>query len=76
LGTTLDIHLFQNNDKSIQLLIDDNGIGIPNKAEKTNHYGLAIIQERSRHLNGTVEIAGRAEGGTRVAFSFRPSFLS
>jgi len=76
LGTALDIHLFQNNDKSIQLLIDDNGIGIPNKAEKTNHYGLAIIQERSRHLNGTVEIAGRAEGGTRVAFSFRPSFLS
>jgi len=75
LGTELDIHLFQNEDKWIQLLIEDNGIGIPDKAEKTNHYGLAIIQERSRHLDGTLEIACRPEGGTRVAFSFQPSFL-
>ena len=76
LGTELHIHLFQNQDKSIQLLVDDNGIGIPDKAEKTNHYGLAIIQERSRHLNGNLEITSRDEGGTRVAFSFRPSFLT
>ncbi|MDC1512773.1 histidine kinase [Porticoccaceae bacterium] len=76
LGTQLDIHLFQNANQSIQLLIDDNGIGIPEKAEKNNHYGLAIIQERSRHLNGNVEIARRPEGGTRVAFAFQPSFLS
>jgi len=76
LGTQLDIHLFQNANQSIQLLIDDNGIGIPEKAEKNNHYGLAIIQERSRHLNGSVEIARRPEGGTRVAFAFQPSFLS
>jgi len=76
LGSELDIHLFQNEDQWIQLLIEDNGIGIPDKAEKTNHYGLAIIQERSRHLNGNLEIATRPEGGTRVAFAFRPSFLS
>lgn len=76
LGSKLDIHLFQNANQSIQLLIDDDGIGIPEKAEKNNHYGLAIIQERSRHLNGTVEIARRPEGGTRVAFAFQPSFLS
>ena len=76
LGTQLDIHLFQNANQSIQLLVDDDGIGIPKKAEKNNHYGLAIIQERSRHLNGNVEIARRPEGGTRVAFAFQPSFLS
>jgi len=76
LGTQLDIHLFQNDNQSIQLLVDDDGIGIPDKAEKTNHYGLAIIQERSRHLDGTLEIACRPEGGTRVAFAFQPSFLS
>ena len=76
LGTQLDIHLFQNANQSIQLLVDDDGIGIPEKAEKNNHYGLAIIQERSRHLNGRVEIARRPEGGTRVAFAFQPSFLS
>ena len=76
MGSKLDIHLFQNTNQSIQLLMDDDGIGIPEKAEKTNHYGLAIIQERSRHLNGSVEIARRPEGGTRVAFAFQPSFLS
>ena len=76
LGTQLDIHLFQNANQSIQLLVDDDGIGIPEKAEKNNHYGLAIIQERSRHLNGSVEIARRPEGGTRVAFAFQPNFLS
>jgi two-component system nitrate/nitrite sensor histidine kinase NarX len=76
LGSTLDIHLFQNDNQSIQLLVDDDGIGIPDKAEKTNHYGLAIIQERSRHLHGTLEISRRPKGGTRVAFAFKPSFLS
>lgn len=75
LGTRLDIQLFQNQDQSIQLLIDDDGVGLADNAEKNNHYGLAIIQERSRHLHGSVEIARRDEGGTRVAFAFRPSFL-
>lgn len=75
-GTTVDIILQQKDDQSIELLVEDNGIGIPPNAERNNHYGLAIISERSRHLNGQVDIQPRQEGGTRVAFSFRPDFLS
>lgn len=74
-GTTVDIILQQKEDQSIELLVEDNGIGIPPNAERKDHYGLAIISERSRHLNGQVKIEPRKQGGTGVRFSFKPSFL-
>ena len=75
-GSTLDIYLHQKDDQSIELVVEDDGIGIPPNAERNNHYGLAIISERSRHLNGKVSIKPRDQGGTRVAFSFKPAFLN
>ena len=75
-GSKLDIILHQRDDQSIELLVEDDGIGIPQNAERNNHYGLAIISERSRHLNGQVSIKPRDQGGTRVAFSFKPEFLN
>lgn len=75
-GSTLDIFLRQKDDQYIELVVQDDGIGIPPNAERNNHYGLAIINERSRHLNGHVAIEPRAEGGTRVTFSFKPAFLN
>jgi two-component system nitrate/nitrite sensor histidine kinase NarX len=75
-GSTVDIYLHQQEDQSIQLLVEDDGIGIPPNAERNNHYGLAIISERSRHLKGQVDIKPRPKGGTRVAFSFTPNFLT
>ena len=74
-GSTVDIVLQQKDNQSIELLVEDNGIGIPPNAERNNHYGLAIISERSRHLNGQVDIEPRQQGGTRVRFSFKPNFL-
>lgn len=59
----------------INLAVEDNGVGIPASAEKLNHYGLAIMQERSKHLGGSIQIKARAEGGTGVYFSFRPEYL-
>ncbi len=74
-GSRVDIYLQQREDQTIELMVEDNGIGIPNNAERHNHYGLAIISERSRHLNGQVSIKPRDNGGTRVEFSFTPNFL-
>ena len=51
----------------------DDGVGINDDPEKLNHYGLAIMKERSRHLNGDLEIRRRDEKGTIVEFSFQPS---
>lgn len=75
-GSAVDIFLQQRGDQAIELVVEDDGIGIPAHAERNNHYGLAIINERSRHLNGQVSIKPKDSGGTRVAFSFTPNFLN
>lgn len=56
----------------VDLSIEDNGIGISENREKLNHYGMAILQERSHQLDGQIEVRRRDEGGTGVYFSFMP----
>ncbi|MDX1538880.1 type IV pili methyl-accepting chemotaxis transducer N-terminal domain-containing protein [Arsukibacterium sp.] len=73
-GSELKISL-HHSAEGINLAVEDNGVGIPASAEKLNHYGLAIMQERSKHLGGSIQIKARAEGGTGVYFSFRPEYL-
>lgn len=74
-GSEILISLQQKPDESIALSIEDNGVGIAQAAEKLNHYGLEIMQERSKHLGGVIAIKCRAEGGTGVYFSFTPEYL-
>ena len=76
-GSILTIHLNQLPNKTIQLVIQDDGVGLTSKPEKLNHYGLAIIQERSRHLHGELIVKSVLDGiiGTRIALTFRPSYL-
>ena len=73
-GSLLQISLLQQSDKSIYLAIEDNGVGIDTSPEKLNHYGLAIMQERGKHLGGDLTIKRRDAGGTGVYFSFVPSY--
>ena len=75
-GTEVLVCLKQLGDKWIELCVEDNGVGIPDKAEKLNHYGLAIMQERSRQLHGELRIERREEGGTGVYFRFYPEYLA
>ncbi len=74
-GTLVTIAAFADNEKNIHLQIKDNGVGIPDDPSKLNHYGLAIMQERSQHLKGHVSIQNAAEGGAVVEVIFRPSYL-
>jgi len=46
------------------------------KPEKLNHYGLAIIEERNRHLNGHLRIETYKNKGTKVFLSFLPEYLN
>lgn len=75
-GKSVDVRLTMLDDKSIELTVDDDGIGIPDSPEKLNHYGLAIMNERSRQLGGDVRILAREDGGTRVRFDFKPVYLT
>ena len=73
-GSEIMISL-QQDEQGVHLAVEDNGVGIPQAAEKLNHYGLAIMQERSKHLDGNIKIIARAEGGTGVYFRFMPDYL-
>ncbi|GAA0537364.1 MULTISPECIES: ATP-binding protein [Rheinheimera] len=73
-GSEIMISL-QQDEQGVHLAVEDNGVGIPQAAEKLNHYGLAIMQERSKHLDGNIQIIARAEGGTGVYFRFMPDYL-
>ena len=74
-GSFVTIAVFADEEKNIHLQIKDNGIGIPDDPTKLNHYGLAIMQERSQHLKGHVSIHNASEGGAIVEVVFRPSYL-
>ena len=74
-GTLVTISAFADQDKNVHLQIRDNGIGIPDDPTKLNHYGLAIMQERSQHLKGHVTIHNLEDGGAIVEVVFRPSYL-
>ena len=71
-----NIALKPDSEQKIQLSICDNGIGIPDDPQKLNHYGLVIMQERSRHLSGDLSIANQETGGVCVNFSFEPAYLA
>lgn len=74
-GSKVHIKLCQLENQDIELSIRDNGIGIQKSPEKLNHYGLAIMNERGRHLNGHIDINTAEGGGTLVQFSFLPEYL-
>lgn len=73
-GDQIDTSLVLNDAGFISLTVRDNGVGIPQDPSKLNHYGLAIMQERSRSLEGDITVSQAPEGGTVVAFSFEPEY--
>jgi two-component system nitrate/nitrite sensor histidine kinase NarX len=56
----------------VVVVVEDDGQGIPDEAERRGHYGIAIMQDRAQGLNGTLRYGTRAQGGTRVELSFTP----
>jgi two-component system nitrate/nitrite sensor histidine kinase NarX len=75
-GTRIDIALQQQPDRIISVQIADNGVGVPDNPEKLNHYGMAIMRERSSQLNGELQINPNPQGGTVIEFTFSPSIIS
>jgi len=73
-GDHVDIKIEMDSVSNVTLSVRDNGIGIPEDPSKLNHYGLAIMQERSRNLDGNISITSVDQGGTLVMFSFVPEY--
>lgn len=76
-GQHLKIVLHELPNKQVQLVIEDDGVGLASHPEKLNHYGLAIIKERSRHLNAELTVISAQDGiqGTRIELIFEPQYL-
>ncbi len=56
----------------VRLVVEDDGEGIAKPADP-HHYGMTIMEERARSLQGRLSFAERAEGGTRVTLDFTPT---
>lgn len=73
-GDQINISINVDELSLVTVSIADNGVGIPGDPNKMNHYGLAIMQERSRNLGGEISIRKRQSGGTIVMFQFVPEY--
>jgi len=62
--------LFDSSSCRVTISIEDDGVGISDLAQRRNHYGLAIVNERAGKLGGEIEISQREGGGTRVKLEF------
>lgn len=56
----------------VKMVVEDNGCGVPQHAERSNHYGLIIMRDRAQSLRGDCRVRRRETGGTEVAVTFIP----
>ncbi len=68
----VDVNLYKDVDQTVCMTVSDNGIGLPVNRERLDHYGLAIMEERTRSLNGTITMTNRPCGGTCIEVKFVP----
>lgn len=59
-------------DNQVRLAVADNGRGVPDHAERSNHYGLIIMRDRAQSLRGDCQVRRRETGGTEVVVTFIP----
>ncbi|MDG2955123.1 nitrate/nitrite two-component system sensor histidine kinase NarQ [Bisgaard Taxon 10/6] len=62
----IEVIAHTNEDGEQEIIIRDDGVGIPSLDEPEGHYGLRIMEERSRQLNAQLTIKNRPTGGTEV----------
>ena len=72
-ATRARVSLGFEDDERILICVEDNGIGIPRKTERTHHYGQAIMRERASSLQGDLRIEPQDRGGTKVCLRFQPA---
>ncbi|PJG86164.1 nitrate/nitrite two-component system sensor histidine kinase NarQ [Conservatibacter flavescens] len=72
-ASLIEVIAHTNEDGENELIVQDNGIGIPSLEEPSGHYGLNIMHERAKQLNAHLSIQAQPTGGTQVKITL-PSF--
>ncbi|MDZ7851699.1 MAG: type IV pili methyl-accepting chemotaxis transducer N-terminal domain-containing protein [Halomonas sp.] len=56
----------------LHVMVEDDGIGLPDDGSPPMHYGLVIMRDRADTLGGEFEVRNRQAGGTLVELAFSP----
>ncbi|MDE2343624.1 MAG: type IV pili methyl-accepting chemotaxis transducer N-terminal domain-containing protein [Betaproteobacteria bacterium] len=56
--------------RRVDVVIEDDGVGIPQTLPERHHYGLTIMRDRAAILQGQLRVTARPQGGTRVHLGF------
>lgn len=70
-ASDVSVNLKQQNG-TVEVRIEDNGKGIPDNQDMTNHYGLVIMRDRATTLGGHLQVFNRDDCGVCVQMTFRP----
>lgn len=68
-ATATNISLLAKNNNMI-LTVKDNGCGLSNQPSKEGHFGLNIMKERAKSLEGDLDITKNAPSGTTIELVF------
>lgn len=67
---TISVYCVEDEQGTVTVKVIDDGIGFNKNAEKLNHYGMSIMQERATRLNAELSINTSADHGCEVTLSF------
>lgn len=59
-------------DQTVSVRVEDDGRGVPESGVSGDHYGIAIMRERARSLDGELQVGRRDPTGTRILLRFHP----
>lgn len=65
------VSLSIDDQRLIQVKIEDDGVGLPQNTQKQHHYGLSIMKERASYLNADLQLDRSAMGGVRVYLEYK-----
>jgi two-component system nitrate/nitrite sensor histidine kinase NarX len=66
------VALRRGGDGTIEVSIEDDGVGIGESRSPHGHFGLAIMRDRAALVSGQLDIEARDPVGTRVLLRFKP----
>ena len=67
------VELNSNMDGEVEIIIEDDGVGMPDINQLEHHYGMAIMRERTQGLGGRLHVGTAEMGGTAVKLFFQAS---
>jgi two-component system nitrate/nitrite sensor histidine kinase NarX len=67
------VELNSNMEGEVEIVIEDDGVGMPEVNRLEHHYGMAIMRERTQGLGGNLHVGTSALGGTAVKLFFQAS---